>query len=917
MIRRYAVVDIETTGPSFKEGDKIIQIGLVQLSDQGIEAEYSWDVQPGQKIPPRIVDLTGITDRQLAQAPTLREIADDFLDKLGDRILVAHNINFDYKFLSRSLEKLGYPPLSNEGIDTVELIRLLYPCDQSYKLGDFAEKHGIDLVHAHTALDDARATAQLLLLIQERIKALSYDLLQTIQPLTTTMIRQTGLYFNAWVEDWAPRRREGLVKKGPFYLAEQKGQGLVFPKQFGQDQADFVELEGRTLCIGQGDCQLSPLQLAMCRDLSQFFDQDKSGLAYLDAPAGSGKSLAYLLAALQAPAGQPNLVLATSTRLLQDRLAQESLQQAADILGRPLRYVQLKSSRHYIDLSALAAFHEEILTSKQVKKRDALLLAALMIWLAQSQTGLLVELNPGLLTKDFSCKQATQAACDQALSKWGDHAYYAREWEAIPEADLVLTNQAFLCQHQADLEDWGLLSSSGLLLVDESHQLLDTLQAQATASWSTQAFENQHKHLQKLLANLIHFPEAYQFSGQSFDDLYQSSQLIQDVWQTFDQIMAYLEEHYRKIVYYKQQSDHKDSFKLKAPFQASDLYNQLKAVQAQVRDLSNSLQHLCRAVQVKPGFSSQRLDQLQDMVCSQKVMNDQLTQLVQGKDLDYYVLDLLEAGEDLHCQLQGKPFEDQRLLEGFLDTLACQTVFISASPLADQRFDSQAIHYSYASSKGSQEVQVLMDGLSIDKMNAKAAAAWTADCLLELWPMYYQRVLVLVNAKKQARLLEAALKDRLDYQAYQKLYCQLNFKHSHKLFQLFDQEDQGLLIGLQNFSEGVHFKQALDLVVQPRLPFAAPEAADELAKQALAREEARDYFESVALPDMLVRLKQAIGRAANGQGDRADFLSLDQRILKSAYADHLQASLASSADFRPVRLQDLENISRNFSQNKG
>lgn len=228
MIRRYAVVDIETTGPSFKEGDKIIQIGLVQLSDQGIEAEYSWDVQPGQKIPPRIVDLTGITDRQLAQAPTLREIADDFLDKLGDRILVAHNINFDYKFLSRSLEKLGYPPLSNEGIDTVELIRLLYPCDQSYKLGDFAEKHGINLVHAHTALDDARATAQLLLLIQERIKSLPYDLLQTIQPLTTTMIRQTGLYFNAWVEDWAPRTREGLVKKGPFYLAEQKVRAWSF-----------------------------------------------------------------------------------------------------------------------------------------------------------------------------------------------------------------------------------------------------------------------------------------------------------------------------------------------------------------------------------------------------------------------------------------------------------------------------------------------------------------------------------------------------------------------------------------------------------------------------------------------------------------------------------------------------------------
>ncbi|KAA9300934.1 MULTISPECIES: exonuclease domain-containing protein [Aerococcus] len=916
-MRRYAVVDIETTGPSFKEGDKIIQIGLVQLSDQGIEAEYSWDIQPDQKIPPRIVDLTGITDEQLAPAPRLRDIADDFLEKLGERILVAHNINFDYKFLSRSLERLGYPPLSNEGIDTVELIRLLYPCDQSYKLGDFAEKHGISLVHAHSALDDARATAHILLLIQDRIRQLSYDLFQSIQPLTARMIRQTGTYLNRWVDDWAPRTREGLVKKGPFYLAEQKGQGLVFPKQFGQDQATSLDLGERAIYVGQGDVHLTGLQEGICRDLSQFFDQDQERLACLDAPAGSGKSLAYLLAALQSSPGQADLVLATSTRLLQDRLAQESLQQVADILGRPLRYVQLKSSRHYIDLSALEAFHHDLLASKQVKKRDALLLAGLMIWLAQSQTGLLVELNPGLLTKDFTGQMTTAKACDQALAKWGDHAYYAREWQAIPEADLVLTNQAFLCQHQNDLEAWGLLSSKGCFLVDESHQLLDTLQSHGSKAWSSQSFEKQANHIQKLLANLIHFPEAYQFSGQSFDELYQSSQLIQTVWQSFDQLMAYLEENYRKLVYYKQQSETKESFMLKSDFQASAFYRQLKEVQARVSDLSASLIKLCQAVQVKAGYSKQRLDQLKALVQEQRRMNDQLDRLLGGRNLDYYVLNLVEVGDNLHCQVQAKPFEDQALLDRFLKGLACQTVFISASPLAGRDFETKPVRYSYKTRQALQEVFVLMDGLSIDKMNAKVAAAWTADCLLSLWPRSYNRVLVLVNAKNQARLLEAALKERLDYQSFQKVYSQLNFKHTHKLFQLFDQEDSGLLIGLQNFSEGVHFKQGLDLVLLPRLPFAAPEAADELAKQALAREEGRDYFETVALPDMLVRLKQAIGRAANGQSEPAAFLSLDQRLVKSAYADKLQAYLASTASFTSLCLEELKADLQDSSQDKG
>ena len=120
MKKNYAVVDIETTGTDPKT-DRIIQFGCVLIEDGKIVTHFSTDINPDQPIPAQIQTLTGITNQRIKRAPYFEDVAQTITNLLADTIFVAHNIHFDYPFLSNELERCGMPPLTIPGIDTVEL----------------------------------------------------------------------------------------------------------------------------------------------------------------------------------------------------------------------------------------------------------------------------------------------------------------------------------------------------------------------------------------------------------------------------------------------------------------------------------------------------------------------------------------------------------------------------------------------------------------------------------------------------------------------------------------------------------------------------------------------------------------------------------------------------------------------------
>lgn len=157
--RKYAIVDIETTGGFFKR-DRITEIAIVLHDGKKIIDQFSSLVNPERSIPPEITRITGISNEMVQDAPKFYEIAKDIVQLLEGTIFVAHNVRFDYTFIKNEFKSLGYT-FTKRQLCTVKLSRKAFPGLRSYSLGNLIRHFDIPVEARHRALDDTLATTQL------------------------------------------------------------------------------------------------------------------------------------------------------------------------------------------------------------------------------------------------------------------------------------------------------------------------------------------------------------------------------------------------------------------------------------------------------------------------------------------------------------------------------------------------------------------------------------------------------------------------------------------------------------------------------------------------------------------------------------------------------------------------------------
>jgi DNA polymerase III epsilon subunit family exonuclease len=157
----YVVFDLETTGAKCPPC-RITEIGAYRIERGQITDEFQTLVNPDCPIPPFIVSLTGITNSMVKHAPRFADVAVDFLDFIGDAVLVAHNAHFDMRFLNHEIGRLfsGYR-VANPNLCTVQLSRRLLPHIENHKLHTVAEHFSINIENRHRAAGDAEATAKI------------------------------------------------------------------------------------------------------------------------------------------------------------------------------------------------------------------------------------------------------------------------------------------------------------------------------------------------------------------------------------------------------------------------------------------------------------------------------------------------------------------------------------------------------------------------------------------------------------------------------------------------------------------------------------------------------------------------------------------------------------------------------------
>nr|WP_204332596.1 DEDD exonuclease domain-containing protein [Geodermatophilus sabuli] len=181
----FVVVDLETTGGSPKDS-AITEIGAVKVRGGAVLGEFQTLVDPGCEIPPYISVLTGITSTMVAAAPRIGAVLPGFLEFARGAVLVAHNAPFDLGFLKAACAEtgIGWPPAAS--VDTAVLARRLLTRDEvpNCKLATLAPYFAASTSPTHRALDDARATVDVLHGLFERLGPLGITSLEELSGLT-------------------------------------------------------------------------------------------------------------------------------------------------------------------------------------------------------------------------------------------------------------------------------------------------------------------------------------------------------------------------------------------------------------------------------------------------------------------------------------------------------------------------------------------------------------------------------------------------------------------------------------------------------------------------------------------------------------------------------------------------------------
>ena len=467
--RKYAIVDLEAT--SAGSNAKIIQVGIVIIEDGRITQSYETDVNPHERLDEHIKQLTGLTDARLRKAPEFAQVAKEIFELIEDAVFVAHNVKFDANLLAEALFWEGFE-LTTPRIDTVELSQVFYPTLERYNLGALASELGIDLHHAHSALADAMATAQLLLKLRERIVAFPRGFVENLLSMADCLIYESRLLIEDALED--------STLFLPSHLKEVHGLYLRKPQQFLKSHQLSEQFDFNMQLLGM-EAYLEQQQFASYVEKSL----QHSLPSFIEAPTGIGKTYAYLLTLLAKTSKR--ILVSVPTKILQDQIMKKEGKTIQDLFQIPFH--SLKSPKDYIQLDKFY----ETLQSESDNGMIRRFKMQLLVWLTMTETGEFSEIGQLYRHLHF----VSEICHDGQLSKrslFYQEDFWRLGQEKVKTSRVILTNHAYLLTR---LEDDKSLLQESVLVVDEAQKLFFALEQ----------FSQREENLQSLLLSLQHVIE--------------------------------------------------------------------------------------------------------------------------------------------------------------------------------------------------------------------------------------------------------------------------------------------------------------------------------------------------------------------------------------------------------------------------
>ncbi|WP_217585457.1 ATP-dependent DNA helicase DinG [Lentibacillus saliphilus] len=908
---KYAVIDLETTGHSPKSHDKIIEIGLVIIEDHQIVDQYSTLINPNMTIPTFITSLTGISDEDVASAPLFGDVVDHIKGLLADCFLVAHNADFDVGFLNDAFLLEGLPKLTNPVIDTVELARILYPTAPAFKLGQLADYLKIQHEDPHRALSDAIVTGKVLIKSIAKMNQLPYETIVHLERLSHQLksniqhllsARRDALEF-----DFVDRDDIDIFKG----LAIKKTDDIITHDEedissYGDLLDDIYEEEG-VLSQKLERYEKRPGQRFMSEAIFDAFQSQKHAL--IEAETGTGKSLAYLIPAIyEAYRTSSRVVISTYTTQLQSQLLEEEVPLVKSLLPFPFKIALLKGKRHYISLEK---FSQELNTTEYDHYGITLTKAMLLIWLTETKTGDIEEVTlPSSGYAFYNKVSAEGEGYHRSDSIWFSKSYYQKARQRAQKANVIVTNHALLCTDL--LNDSNFIPAYDKAIVDEAHHLEDTVSRHYGLKLDYQGIQyvlNQigsakdgdwlDRVINEIDVQLRPFAEekwhdTYHETKKEIDDFF--NQLFQYV--KLKQNRADVISDIGRIQYrFKHQQEDGQKWAVivdmcaRLTFYLRDLIHMLTLLKEPVSN--------CAKADLIWEEAEDHIGKLQDVI-------DQIESLFLLED-DQNVVKWLEidrSGSKNTVSIFSEPLEVSDILHESFFMKKNSIILTSATLTMNQSFsymmnrlgvpsDAKTAHIKSPFNYEDQvKLMVPKDFPDIKHGNVDEFIYATCEAIVSLAEVTNGRMLVLFTSYDMLRRSYDLLKETLDSGQFVLFAQGITSGSRSRLKKNFQTFDQAILLGTSSFWEGVDIPgEDLSSLVIVRLPFQPPGQPAFEARGHILKEQGKNAFMELALPQAVIRFKQGFGRLIRSTQDRGIVFVCDARIVKSRYGRFFTKSI--------------------------
>ncbi|GGA61481.1 ATP-dependent DNA helicase DinG [Ornithinibacillus halotolerans] len=905
-MKRFVVLDLETTGNSAANKDKIMEVGMVVIENDQIVDEFSTMLYPEKPIPPFITKLTGITDDDVKDAPSFSEMADTIVDILKDSYLIAHNVPFDMGFLNAELSAIGKERLYNPVIDTVELTRIFFPQAPGFKLGILAEYLHIEHENPHRALSDAYVTAKLFLKLKAKVSSLPYETLA--QLLKIEKVLKSDLYVLLQEEmdrlafqiDESPYTSyRGLAFKDHSIRKREK---LTIESSFGE-YLDSIYEENGSMQSEMKRYEKRDGQRTMSEEVYDAFQAKKHAL--IEAETGTGKSVAYLLPTIfEAVKKNKKILVSTYTTQLQSQLLEEEIPLIQKLVPFPFQVALLKGKQHYISIEKFA---NELESTSQDNYDIALTKAMILIWLLETDTGDIDELHLPSHGKVFYKRISAESEGQiDPSSPWFKYSFYQKARKRAQQADVIITNHALLC---TDIfNDYQFLPKYEKVIIDEAHHLEET----ASKHYGLKL---DYVNIQQVINQLGLLGE-----GKWIDSIVTSNSAIVDTispdrWNDLLTLTRYeLDDLFRTIFQFvlNQEGSQKGlsdvgriqyRYEAKAEtkkwetvkemamrmiFYLRDLIHLLTIVHQQLTD-----KELVEETEWKTDILQSYIDSLEQLFLLE---ND--AEFVKWIEIEAY-------GAKNAVYLYCEPVDISNVLkESFFDVK--ESVILTSATLTmknsftfiqkrlgipKDRLETKKIPSPFSYEK---QVCTLIpsDFPDIGYGKTDDFIAATCESILSLAEITNGRMLVLFTSYDMLKKSYYLLKELMENEKFVLIAQGISSGSRERLKKNFQTFEQSILLGTSSFWEGVDIPgDDLSCLVIVRLPFQPPNHPVYEAKSLNMKRNGGNAFYDLALPNAVIRFKQGFGRLIRSNSDRGIVFICDARIMKSSYGKYFTESI--------------------------